>query len=260
MNEQTEQKDQNQTPSQALPTGYSKLVPFTRDGYLGMGRSARASAEFVAGLNSILVLAPEFFAAARSYPIVFGKDGSGRLLPLAITGLAERENLFVDGQGRWLGDTYIPAYVRRWPFFVAAVRTDSPQAVICVDPAGLEESEMPFIDKNGEQTPLWQDTERMINEMEAARGVTKEFVETIAELDLVEPFEAHAVPNQGARMRLANMLRVSEERLNKLPEKKIKALMNKGYLSRIYAHIISLENFQRLLDLKAQRERLKAAN
>ncbi len=45
------------------------------------------------------------------------------------------------------------------------------------------------------------------------------------------------------------MHRVNEDRLNQLPAKAIKAMMSRGELSRVYAHLISLENFAKLLDL-----------
>lgn len=240
------------------PPGYSRLVPFSRDAFKGMGRRREAPAAFVRKLNSLFVMAVEFFQAARFYPIVFGRDPqTGQFIPVITTGLDDGQNLFVTDDGRWRSDTYVPAYVRRWPFFTAQFKEDPKKSLVCVDPDGLTPSEQAFIDADGNPTPHWQETERMINDMDAARTQTLAFTRTLAELDLIEPFEAHALARQGGSLRLGNMYRVSEDRLNKLSEKQVKQLMNKGYLSRIYAHLISLENFQALLNLRLQREQQK---
>lgn len=238
------------------PPGYSQLQPFNRETFRGLGRRRNAPAEFARGLNSIYITALEFFQAARHYPIVFGRDSqTGSYVPVAITGLENEQNLFVDSAGEWLEGTYVPAYVRRWPFFVVQVRDQPEKSLVCVDPVGLEENDQPLVDATGEPTAQWTETERLLQEMENARQQTIDFTRALAELDLIEPFEAHAMAKGGGNARLAGMFRVSENRLNKLPDRNIRQLMKKGQLSRIYAHLISLEGFQRLLDLRHRRSR-----
>ena len=64
----------------------------------------------------------------------------------------------------------------------------------------------------------------------------------------------------GGTIRFGHMFRVDEERLNKLSGKQLKELMTKGFLSRTYAHLMSLENFQKLIDLHVARlERAETA-
>ncbi|MDX1444427.1 MAG: SapC family protein [Gammaproteobacteria bacterium] len=245
---------------QKLPTppGYSELVPFNRDQFKQMGKREHAPAEFAKDMNSIYITAVEFFQAARHYPIVFGKDSqTGGYVPVAITGLEKDQNLFTDDEGNWMPGTYIPAYVRRWPFFlvqVPATEERGAQNIVCVDPQGLEANDKPLVDDNGEPTDNWADIERLVTEMERARIDTQEFTKQLDELGLIESFEAHASAKGGQNMRLAGLYRINEDKLNELPEKKIKQLMKKGYLSRIYSHLISLEGFQGLLNLRLRRQ------
>ena len=239
-----------------LPPGYTALVPFNREAFRGMGRRRAQPYGFARELNALFITAAEFFHAARHYPIVFSRDGAtGAFLPAIVVGLEAGQNLFVDGDGLWRAERYVPAYARRWPFFDMPLRDEPERLLVCVDPAGLEARDAAFVDVQGKPTGLWQDTERLINDMEATRRQTTGMVERLARLDLLEPFEAHAVARTGGSLRLANMHRVSEARLNALPEKQIRQLMTKGVLSRIYAHLLSLENFQLLLDLRLARER-----
>jgi hypothetical protein len=53
---------------------------------------------------------------------------------------------------------------------------------------------------------------------------------------------------------MAGMFRVIEKNLENLNAAQLKNLMRKGILPRIYIHLMSLENFGRLLDRKAQRK------
>lgn len=238
------------------PPGYAALAPFHRDDFRGMGRRREQPYGFARELNALFVTTVEFFQAARHYPLVFSRDGrTGGFVPVAVTGLEERQNLFIDDEGRWQPGRYIPAYARRWPFFSLELHGDPERSMVCVDPAGLEVRDAAFIDANGEPTAAWQEMERLITDMEGARRQTLEMTGQLARLGVLEPFEAHAVARTGESLRLANMHRVSETKLNALPDRQVRQLMTKGVLSRIYAHLLSLENFQQLLDLALARQR-----
>ena len=52
-------------------------------------------------------------------------------------------------------------------------------------------------------------------------------------------------------MRLRGLFRVDENKLNSLDTKRVKSLMKNGQLSRIYAHLMSMDNFKFLLDRSA---------
>ncbi|MCG8434237.1 MAG: SapC family protein, partial [Gammaproteobacteria bacterium] len=99
------------------PPGYERLTPLDRQKHAGLGLRQDQAYRFAAQLNAIYIVATEFFVAAKHYPIVFGKDSAtGAFLPVAITGLTDKQNLFVDNNGMWRKDCYVPAYVRRYPF------------------------------------------------------------------------------------------------------------------------------------------------
>ncbi|MCZ6722795.1 MAG: SapC family protein, partial [Gammaproteobacteria bacterium] len=70
--------------------------------------------------------------------------------------------------------------------------------------------------------------------------------------------DAQINPQQKNSLRVSGMHRVDENRLNNLPAKVIKDLMQEGEMSRIYAHLISLENFAKLLDLSVIQQQADA--
>jgi hypothetical protein len=79
----------------------------------------------------------------------------------------------------------------------------------------------------------------------------------LADYGLLEPFTMQATLNKekgGGAMHLTGMQRVSEKNLENLNAAQLKNLMRKGFLARIYLHLLSLENFARLLERKAARQ------
>ena len=110
------------------------------------------------GLNALFVAAAEFGDVCREFPIVFvraGKEPDGRdqIAPIAVLGLTQNENLFVDGP-RWRAQ-YMPALLRAYPFCIA--RVDEQRFAVCVDMAfaGVGEDEgKPLFEADGQPAAL----------------------------------------------------------------------------------------------------------
>ncbi len=234
------------------PPGYRSVVIFDKEKHKGL--AVKSALPFGATLNAVYVTATEFALAARDYPLIFLKEpATADFVPMALTGLASNQNLFVDAQGTWVNDVYVPAYVRRYPFCVAQGQQSdgSTQAVICVDETALESSNTPLFDDQARATSAWQSIDKFITDMEAARQQTERLTRALDDLDLLESFEAQAVLNDGGQFHLTSMYRVSEKKLNALPGDVLQELMEQGSLGQIYMHIASLNNFRRLVDRAA---------
>lgn len=241
-----------------LPPGYTSLVPLDREKHRSMGLDMARGFGFAREMVGIYVTAHEFVQVARHYPIAFAKDGAtGDFLPIAICGFQEDRNLFIDEDGGWEPGVYVPAYLRRWPFFpVTAKTSDDEDAetrdVICVDESALVEGgEHRIFDDQGEPTDLWRRYESLINDLQGARTITAQLTRSIQGLELFRPFEAHAHPKSGGEMRLRGLFRVDEPAVQELDGKQLKRLVKRGELARIYAHLMSLDNFKFLLDRSA---------
>ena len=63
---------------------------------------------------------------------------------------------------------------------------------------------------------------------------------------LLEPFEFRIMNGNEPALTLKGMHRIDEQRFQALKPANLKALVSKGFMSRIYAHFASLENFGRL--------------
>ena len=100
-----------------LPPLYSEIVPINAEMHAGYSLRARRSYRYAAAEVSLPLNVAEFPRAALSYPIAF--SAATPSFPIAILGVSSGINLFVDEEGNWLPGTYVPAYARRYPFFLA---------------------------------------------------------------------------------------------------------------------------------------------
>ncbi len=206
------------------------------------------------------VLATEFLQAACSYPIIFAGE---EFIPLAVMGVNDGENLFYE-DGVIKGESYLPAYMRRYPFIVAADQTGE-RMVVCIDrPSRLigENPDHPFF-VNGELSDYSKHCIQFCENFEMDRGRTTVMIERLKELDLFALREATFQPPTapGAPpaepQKVAAFMAVSEEKLNALPADVFLELRDKGYLLVIYAHLTSLSHWDRLVGMSITR-RIKA--
>ncbi|MCW2393541.1 SapC family protein [Sphingobium sp. B11D3A] len=209
-------------------------------------------------LHLVPLLVGEFPQAMLHYPIVFA--GAERT-PLAVMGLQQGQNLFVK-DGQFEPNVYIPAYLRRYPFTLAQGEGD--QLVVCIDRAakGFVTSDKDNGDgarggalfEDGEQTAFTKNAVRFLEEFEAERRSTQEFINTVEACGLFEV--KNTIFQTGERREhLADYFGVSEEKLRELQNYKIADLVKRGATAMIDMHLVSLRRWD---DLIARRARRKA--
>ena len=111
-------------PNQNLPLFYNALAPLnaTQHGSMKVRQVDKSPAFAVA--HAIPVTVDEFGLVQRVYPIVFSIGENP--IPIALMGLNEGVNVFLDDNGRSTDpNLYIPAYLRRYPFLLAKLRPES---------------------------------------------------------------------------------------------------------------------------------------
>ncbi len=230
------------------PFGYDEIVPLQKSHRVLL--PAGTTPAFCRGLNALAVSYTEFTIAARDYPIVFTSFDRGRsYAPVIVLGLAQGCNLFVNAAGDWDPATYLPAFVRRYPFCISKLYVDgepSSERVVCVAKAYVDKSGVALFDAQGRGTMRWRATEQLLAEYEADLDRTAQMCAAFARLRILSPFSMQVVEDNRAATKLAGMHRVDEAKLADLKPASHKVLVAKGMMSRIYAHLHSLENFSRL--------------
>lgn len=241
-----------------VPWGYDEIVPLQKQHRVllrGGGTPA-----FCRATNALALSFAEFVVAARDYPIVFagsgGASGEG-YVPVIVLGLADRANLFVDGAGEWDPACYLPAYVRRYPFCISKVYDaegkPGSERIVCVAKTYLDPGGVALFDAAGQPGAQWQGIERLLTEYESDLDRTAEMCAALQRLDIFMPFSMEVTENGRKETRLKDMFRIDEAKLAALKPAAHKALVAKGFMGRIYAHLHSLENFSRLYQREQQR-------
>jgi hypothetical protein len=96
------------------------------------------------------------------------------------------------------------------------------------------------------------------NNFEQERQRTEGFVKLLTDLDLFDVREAVFTPRNergepGEPQKLADYFAVSEDKLKALPAEKLAELRDNGALGQIYAHLVSLLGWDRLIAMAFQR-------
>jgi hypothetical protein len=240
------------------PFGYREIVPFLKTHKVRLPRPGELPA-FALRSNALPVSYTEFQLVAREYPVVFTTgDGGKTFATVAVTGIADGENLFIE-HGAWAGGVYVPAYARRYPFCMAIVhRENAPQKdrLICIEKEFVDEAGETLFDPQGKASSKWADIERLLSEYEADLERSREMCAILSDYGVLEPFTMQATlakEKGGGAMHITGMHRVNEKSLENLNAAQLKNLVRKGLMARVYLHLLSLENFARLLERKAAR-------
>ena len=207
---------------------------------------------FASKLNSVVIVGQEFLEAAKYFPVVFTRAGEDQIVPVAILGLRNEENLFVSKDGEWKEGTYMPAYFRRYPYVLAANVGEDASYAVCVDSnfEGFGKSEgMALFDDDGKQTEEFKKVVQFLQNYQAQHEATKEMVKLLEEYELFKDVSANITLPKGEKIGFGRLLMVDEMGIFNLDDEKIVNLVRTGYLAWIYSHLYSLSNFRSLMNL-----------
>jgi hypothetical protein len=230
----------------SMPLFYKTVVPLDRTAHAGLRVRNAANFLFAADAPLLPLLTAEFAPIAREYPIVFMRD-EGTVVPVALTGMPQGKNLFLDASGRW-DARYVPAYVRRYPFVFA--ETAPEQYTVCIDTTSelLDEKEgVPLFESNGEPSASLQDTIKRLGDYQRVTNFTRSFMQRLSEANLLMEANAKAELPDGRSFVWRGFATVDEARFRELPEATLKEWFTSGELGLVYAHLLSLGNLADLL-------------
>ncbi|API58906.1 multidrug transporter [Tardibacter chloracetimidivorans] len=226
----------------ALPVLYVELEPLSSTNHAGHRLNPKDALQAVASLHAVPLTVDEFVLAQRDYPIIFTSGPNP--VPLALMGLHEGMNLFVDAEGRFRGESYIPAYLRRYPFLLARLRPDSEELSLCFDPSSG------IISAEGEGDPLFSEgqpsetTKAILNFCEQFEQSGARTAALIADLDkngLLIDGEVSIQPEGADKPFVYRGFRmVAEDKLRELRGDVSRKMIQSGAMGLIYAHLFSL--------------------
>lgn len=213
-------------------------------------KDLRVDTRRAAGMGDDVMFALTFPGEFRNlqahYPVVFRKAADGTFQPIALLGLQDGQNLFLDGE-RW-DATYLPLAIERQPFLIGF---DGTEPVIHVDMdnprIGTDTGEAVFREHGG-TTEFLERMNSVLLALHQGLHDTPEFISALLQHDLLESFVLDVELEDGSQSRLAGLYTINEDRLGRLDGNALGALNRAGHLGPVYMAIASQSNFRALIE------------
>ena len=226
-------------PQASLPVFYQDLMPLNSRDHATWKSRTTDKAPWLTGFHAVPLTVEEFPQAARHFPIIFSTGDSP--VPLALLGLNEGVNVFVDAEGKLTENIYVPAYVRRYPFLLAKLAPDSDELSLCFDPTpnlvgAFDEGNALF---DGDQPS------------EATKAV----------LGFCEQFEQAGMKTQALGIQQEGVEQpfiyrgfqmIDQEKLREVRGDVLRGWNQSGLLPLIYAHLFSLDLIREIFGRQVQ--------
>jgi hypothetical protein len=232
----------------------SDIQPLDNTAHADLRVIMQHSAELGSAINQAPLVPAEFEEAQRHYPILFRKDEEGKLQAIAILGFERDENLFLT-DGRW--DGYIPAIMRRGPFFIGG--SDSEDPVILVDMGhkrirnGGEEGAPLFLEHGG-HAPALEFALAALRTIHIGGQQAQAMQEAFEDLGLVEEVKMNVRLSEEKSVNFEGLLAVTFEQIGGLEGGALDRLNKAGLLPLAVFAASSLNNMPRLAARKQAKD------
>ncbi|MEY2943528.1 MAG: hypothetical protein RLY97_1542 [Pseudomonadota bacterium] len=226
-----------------LPLFYQDLAPLNSRDHATWKTRSTDKASWLVGQHAVPLTVEEFPQAQRNFPIVFSSGDEP--VPLALLGLNEGVNVFVDDEGKLTDPVYVPAYVRRYPFLLARLTPDAEELSLCFDPhsdligafddgAGLFDGEVP--------SEACKNMLQFCEQFEEAGARTGAFMAELKKHDLLMEGEV-SIQQEGLEQPFIyrGFQMVNQEKLQDMRGDVLRGWNQSGLLPLIFAHLFSLE-------------------
>lgn len=242
-------------PVEGMPLFFRQPAVLDKERHATAGLKPSSNVAFAKGTNSLPLNTIEFLEASKFYPIVFTADAEPT--PTAIVGM-EKTNYFVDAKGQWQAGSYIPAYVRQYPF----IFFQPPQGemyYLCVDEgspiftAQAGKRDQALFDKE-EPSELTRRALQFCTSFYQQLAITRNFCADLAKHNLLVPYHSQVTTQDGRTMSLSGFTMIDEKAFNALPDEVILEFRRKGWLAFIYLALASATNWKRVLELANKSE------
>ena len=232
----------SQPPSNNLPIFYGGLEPLSSSQHADYKSRTAMKAPFLVNNHAVPITVDEFVSVQRFCPIVFSSGENP--VPLALMGLNEGVNVFVEDDGSLIGEVYLPAYVRRYPFMLARLRPDAQELSLCFDPtSGL-------VGEYDDGNPLFTDGQpsettnailKFCEEFELSAQRTVSFVKELTDAGLLMDGEVSIQPAEAPQPFVYRGFQmVNEEKLRELSGEDLTRMNRNGMIALIFAHLFSM--------------------
>jgi SapC len=196
---------------------------------------AQPSATLGDNQRFVAVVVGEFSLLAMHCPLFFSKEAdTGRFYCGAMLGFDQQENLFLEEHREQ--KLYRPLNLQRGPFY-----TSGPDLAIDMEhPRVASSGDQALFDEKQEPSSYLKSIIDLMNDLKVGLDRTRQFIDTLLGLQLIEPLTVKADFDDGSQREIAGLYTVSHDALRSLTDDKVIELFRRGYLQLIYLQLASL--------------------
>ena len=234
-----------------LPLFYQSLEPFegAKHGDLALPKKP-VDFHFAANTNVIPVLVDEVAIALHHFALLFVKEKNASTPTLvALVGKGDGKNQFVDTQGQWRQGSYIPAWVRRYPFMLVPGQKDSGMLAFdakatLLQPGGDKDK---LLDADGKPTAVFQQVIEFQKRFLTGAVKTEAVVKSLFEANVLEESGLTVPSGDGDKtVKIQGFMVVSEQKLRDLKADVVEKLHRENALGLAYAQLFSMNSLRKL--------------
>lgn len=244
-----------------LPLFYEEIAPLNSQQHASWKSRGTNRVQWLAGQHAVPLTVEEFPQAQRHFPIIFSSGEES--VPLALMGLNEGVNVFVDADGTVNSPVYIPAYARRYPFLLAQLTPDAKELSLCFDPTSelvgeFDEGQALFEDS--QPTDNTRQILTFCEQFEQAGQRTAAFMAELAKHDLLMDGEV-AIQQEGNDTPFVyrGFRMVNQEKLRDMRGDVLRGWNQSGLLPLLHAHLFSLDLIRDIFGRQVQQGKGPAA-
>ena len=239
-------------PGPVLPLFFKRVVGVNPALHGGLRLDRSSGYGFSTRAQSVPIGLGEFEAASQHYPILF--TAGANPTPVALLGLTEGANLFVQPDGAWRPDTYVPAYIRAFPFiFVEDEKSKTLYVGMEPDADSLRPDSGAPLFEDGKPTAALNDAIAFCSAFRDNLMAASTFARALNAQGLLEDEEATINYTAGGGTRIRGFKILKPERLDKVSDETYLDWRRRGWIGAIYAHMHSAARWGRLIELAAPR-------
>lgn len=189
----------------------------------------------------------EIALACMSYPVVIHKS-NGEIFPVALLSARDEENLFINKNGKFQNELYIPNFFNMYPFIAVKSAENGHSIVYDKSYKGINKKDSSLeIIKDGKVT---QEAGKLIDNIGKQYSdyeKVKELMSMIDSMGLLTELVLN-IPNASKEKTyvLKGFYQVDAQKVNKLNDKKLVKLAKNGALNIINFHLASLSNIAKI--------------
>ena len=232
---------------------YKNLVVLDKEQHKDLKINPMEDLFFAKQSAFIPVVASEVALVGAAFPVVFTADENPSLVSLVSLG---GDSLAIDAHGKWI-TSYVPSYLRKYPFSLASTKENPDQKVILIDdesPLFSKSKGKQLFKKDKEQSETLTHAINFLTSHENQAIITSNVAKAIADSGILEDREISVGEGDEKKVLVNGFRVVDTEKLHALSDDILADWVRKGIISFIDAHIKSLENIQALFNIAHQRQ------